>query len=89
MKLLRYSLVALIRFYQLALSPFCGGGCRFYPTCSQYAIEALKIHGVLRGVWMSCVRLCKCFPWHPGGCDFVPPARKCRKNSCHKNRVID
>ncbi|MFP4495204.1 MAG: membrane protein insertion efficiency factor YidD [Halochromatium sp.] len=65
----------LLRGYQLFLSPLLGNHCRFYPTCSQYAIEAIEQHGVLRGTWLGCRRLLRCHPWHPGGVDPVPPAK--------------
>jgi putative membrane protein insertion efficiency factor len=64
----------LIRAYQLFLSPFLGNHCRFYPSCSQYAIEAIELHGTLRGIWLGTRRLLRCHPWHPGGVDPVPPA---------------
>jgi putative membrane protein insertion efficiency factor len=63
---------ALIRGYQLALSPWLGGNCRFYPSCSHYALEAVDQHGVVRGGWLTLKRVCKCHPFHPGGVDFVP-----------------
>lgn len=66
-------LVALIRFYQLALSPFIGNQCRFTPTCSQYAREAVERYGALKGSWMAIRRVSRCHPWHPGGHDPVPP----------------
>ncbi len=62
----------LIRFYQLVFSPFFGQSCRFYPTCSHYAMEAVERHGSLRGSWLAVRRLCRCHPWHPGGVDLVP-----------------
>jgi putative membrane protein insertion efficiency factor len=62
-------LILLVRFYQLTISPLLGQTCRFYPTCSQYAIEALKKHGALKGTWLAIKRVCKCHPWHPGGKD--------------------
>ncbi len=71
---LRLLLVALIRVYQWVISPLLGPRCRYYPSCSQYAIEALQIHGVLRGSWLALKRLLRCHPWHPGGFDPVPPA---------------
>ena len=67
-------LVKLVRLYQLTLSPFIGGQCRFYPTCSAYAITAIERHGALRGVWLAARRLGRCQPLHPGGVDEVPPA---------------
>jgi len=62
----------LIRLYQLTLSPLLGPRCRFYPSCSQYALEALRLHGSLRGGWLSAQRVCRCHPWHTGGFDPVP-----------------
>jgi len=68
----RILLVWLLRGYQLAISPFLGQNCRFYPTCSNYAIEAVRAHGALKGSALAAKRLCKCHPWHPGGLDPVP-----------------
>jgi putative membrane protein insertion efficiency factor len=68
-------LLVAIRLYQLCLSPFVGGQCRFYPSCSEYATEAIDTHGALRGSWLALRRLLRCNPWHPGGFDPVPPAR--------------
>ncbi|MEZ0232678.1 MAG: membrane protein insertion efficiency factor YidD [Methylophilaceae bacterium] len=65
-------LVLIIRFYQLTLSPFFGQQCRFAPTCSQYAIDAINKHGAIHGTVYSVRRLSKCHPWHPGGHDPVP-----------------
>jgi putative membrane protein insertion efficiency factor len=65
-------LLVLIRLYQLCLSPFFGGQCRFYPTCSVYAAEAIDTHGALRGGWLAVRRLLRCHPFHPGGVDLVP-----------------
>lgn len=74
-------LVGLIRLYQCTLSPLlpvltlgrCG--CRFSPTCSHYALEAIRTHGALAGVWLAALRLVKCTPLHPGGLDPVPARR--------------
>lgn len=63
----------LIRLYQIFISPFLGGNCRFTPTCSQYAIEAIEIHGAFKGCWLAVCRLGRCHPFHPGGYDPVPP----------------
>ncbi|WP_153117785.1 membrane protein insertion efficiency factor YidD [Rhodocyclus tenuis] len=65
-------LLALIRFYQFAISPLLGQRCRFFPSCSEYAVEAIQRHGVLRGSWLGMRRLSHCHPWHPGGYDPVP-----------------
>jgi putative membrane protein insertion efficiency factor len=67
-------LIAIIQAYRYALSPFLGQHCRFHPSCSSYAIEALAQHGAWRGGWMTLRRLASCHPWHPGGFDPVPPA---------------
>lgn len=66
--------MALIRLYQWTLSPLLGGNCRFYPSCSQYGLEAIERHGAARGGWMALKRVCKCHPLHEGGVDLVPPA---------------
>ncbi len=63
-------LLLLIRLYQLTLGPFIGQSCRFYPSCSEYAMEAIKKHGSLKGSWRMVKRVCKCGPWHPGGIDL-------------------
>jgi putative membrane protein insertion efficiency factor len=65
-------LLVLLRAYQLGISPYLGQNCRFYPSCSQYALEAVREHGALRGGFLMTRRLCKCHPWHPGGVDPVP-----------------
>jgi putative membrane protein insertion efficiency factor len=71
---MRLLFVALIRIYQLVLSPLFPPACRFHPTCSQYAIDAIRNHGVARGSWLALLRLARCNPWHPGGVDYVPKA---------------
>jgi putative membrane protein insertion efficiency factor len=68
-------LVFLLRIYQVHVSPALPPTCRFYPSCSQYAVEALQVHGVVRGVGLTTWRLLRCHPWHPGGADPVPPRR--------------
>lgn len=68
-------LVWLLRGYQLVLSPMLGQNCRFYPSCSHYAIEALRLHGAARGSLLAARRLCRCHPFNEGGVDLVPPAR--------------
>jgi putative membrane protein insertion efficiency factor len=62
----------LIRCYQILISPLLGRNCRFYPTCSNYTYEAIKKHGLLRGLFLGGKRLLKCHPFHPGGVDLVP-----------------
>jgi putative membrane protein insertion efficiency factor len=74
------ALIACLRFYQRVLSPLKGPTCRFHPTCSQYAIEALRAHGVLCGLRYATCRLLRCQPFARGGFDPVPPARRRRGN---------
>ncbi|HSX25922.1 MAG TPA: membrane protein insertion efficiency factor YidD [Chlamydiales bacterium] len=62
----------LIRLYQAAISPFVGHCCRFFPTCSEYACEAVEKHGSWKGAWLILRRLLRCHPFHRGGCDPVP-----------------
>ncbi|WP_082904992.1 membrane protein insertion efficiency factor YidD [Candidatus Chlamydia sanziniae] len=64
--------ILLIRIYQWFLSPMLGSCCRFFPSCSHYALQALQIHGFVQGFWLSIKRVSKCGPWHPGGLDLVP-----------------
>jgi uncharacterized protein len=66
-------LVALIRFYQMAVSPALAPSCRYLPSCSEYAAEAIEIHGAGRGSWLAVRRLLRCHPFHAGGHDPVPP----------------
>ena len=65
-----------VRGYRYFLSPMLPPSCRFHPSCSEYAEEALTEHGALRGGWLATKRLCRCGPWHPGGYDPVPPSRR-------------
>ncbi|MCQ2373345.1 MAG: membrane protein insertion efficiency factor YidD [Phascolarctobacterium sp.] len=65
-------LILCIRFYQVSISPLFGPKCRFYPTCSVYAIEAIEKWGWVKGSWLTIKRLAKCHPFHPGGYDPVP-----------------
>ena len=65
-------LLGLLRGYQYALRPLLGANCRFYPSCSDYAREAIERHGALRGVWLAIRRLARCHPYHAGGHDPVP-----------------
>jgi putative membrane protein insertion efficiency factor len=66
-------LMSGVRFYQSAISPLLPARCRFYPTCSHYAYEALERHGAGKGTLLTMKRLAKCHPFHPGGLDEVPP----------------
>ncbi|MFZ6753880.1 membrane protein insertion efficiency factor YidD [Undibacterium sp. Dicai25W] len=72
-------LLLLLRFYKYAISPMLGQNCRFYPSCSEYAAQAIQIHGAAKGCLLAGKRVCKCHPWHPGGVDHVPPASEKQK----------
>ncbi|MFP5392136.1 MAG: membrane protein insertion efficiency factor YidD [Gammaproteobacteria bacterium] len=69
----------VVRAYQILVSPMLGQRCRFYPTCSNYAIEALRVHGAARGSALAARRVCRCHPFNAGGVDLVPPARGARQ----------
>jgi putative membrane protein insertion efficiency factor len=80
---MRYVAAFLIRLYQWTVSPLLGPRCRFYPSCSQYALEALLRFGMLEGGWLAVKRLGRCHPWHPGGFDPVPPTRTACTRHAH------
>ena len=74
MRWLTAALVAPIRAYKLAISPLLPPSCRFTPTCSTYALQAIERHGPLRGLWLGTTRICRCHPWGGSGYDPVPDA---------------
>ena len=69
---MKHVLLALVRFYRAAISPFTPPSCRFTPTCSQYALEAIEKYGALKGGWLAFRRILRCNPFHKGGYDPVP-----------------
>jgi putative membrane protein insertion efficiency factor len=75
-------LTALVRIYQGAMRPLIGSNCRFHPSCSDYAVEALATHGAWRGALLAGRRILRCNPWMPGGYDPVPPP-DCDTPDCH------
>lgn len=72
---LAWVLLIPVHLYRKVISPLLPPMCRFYPSCSAYAVEALKVHGAFRGSWLAVRRLLRCGPWNPGGLDPVPPRR--------------
>jgi len=70
---MRRLLIFLISCYKACLSPFMGNNCRFFPSCSTYAQEAIATHGALKGSYLALLRVTRCHPWHEGGEDPVPP----------------
>ncbi len=75
---LQWLLIQLVSFYRKWISPLLGPNCRFTPTCSQYALEALTVHGAWRGSWLTIARILRCHPLHQGGHDPVPKAKQGR-----------
>ncbi|MBK1722071.1 membrane protein insertion efficiency factor YidD [Thiocystis violacea] len=73
---MRRFLIGLIKIYQYLISPLLGPHCRFYPSCSHYAVEAIERHGIFHGSYLAVRRLSRCHPWHPGGIDPVPHERQ-------------
>jgi uncharacterized protein len=71
-RLLRTLLTGLIVGYQRFVSPMLGPRCRFYPSCSAYALQAVRVHGAAKGTALATARICRCHPWNPGGVDHVP-----------------
>lgn len=69
---MKFILKGIIRFYQKFISPLKPPSCRFYPTCSQYGLEAIEKHGAVKGSWLTIRRISKCHPFHEGGFDPVP-----------------
>jgi hypothetical protein len=76
--------IMLVRGYQLLISPFLGSNCRFYPTCSQYTIEAIELHGIFKGTWLGIRRISRCHPFHEGGVDPVPGSDLEKQQGDHK-----
>ncbi len=79
---MRFLLILLVKGYRLIFSPYVGRSCRFAPTCSQYALDALHEYGALKGSWLALRRIGRCHPWHAGGYDPVPTKTDESKNHC-------
>ncbi|UTV98345.1 membrane protein insertion efficiency factor YidD [Marinomonas rhizomae] len=78
--------ILLVKGYQFLISPLLGNNCRFYPSCSQYMIQAIERFGIFKGVWLGLRRLSKCHPWHEGGMDPVPDSCHCKSEKTEKDK---
>ena len=85
----RAFLLALLRGYQYLFRPLLGSNCRYYPSCSDYALEAISEHGALRGSALAAARVCRCHPFHPGGYDPVPRVRPSQPRTSNDDRERD
>ncbi len=78
-QLFQWILIGIVKIYQVTLSPFLGSNCRHSPTCSHYTIEAIQVHGPLKGSWLGAKRIARCHPWGTSGFDPVPPREELKK----------
>ncbi len=86
LKFIGWILLVPVYFYKYAISPLTPASCRHYPTCSEYALQAIKIHGPFKGVWLASKRIARCHPWGTSGYDPVPPKKeKGTKKEPHKH----
>ena len=85
---LAWLLIVPIRFYQVAISPLTPASCKFHPTCSNYALVAVKRHGPFKGFLLASYRVGRCHPWQPGGLDAVPPKGKWRSDITADGRTV-
>jgi len=83
--IMRTLFIKLIHFYQMAIRPLLPHCCRFYPSCSEYSKESIFVHGVVKGIVLSVMRILKCHPFHKGGYDFVPVAQIHKRRFQWKN----
>jgi putative membrane protein insertion efficiency factor len=81
--MVKKTFIFLVKGYQFLISPLLGNNCRFYPSCSQYMIQAIERFGIIKGVYLGGKRLSKCHPWHEGGMDPIPPCH-CEKDNAKK-----
>jgi putative membrane protein insertion efficiency factor len=84
----RYAVIGLLKLYRLVISPTYGQVCGYFPSCSAYGLEAVTVHGVLKGGWLTARRILRCNPWSTGGIDPVPPGRRIWSEG-HAPRIIE
>ncbi|MCZ2401728.1 membrane protein insertion efficiency factor YidD [Paenarthrobacter sp. Z7-10] len=84
----REILILILKGYRRVVSPLYGQVCRFFPSCSAYALEAVTVHGVIKGGWLALLRLVRCHPWNAGGIDHVPGSHRHRDDRGHVPRIV-
>ena len=85
---MKHVLIALLRAYRFAISPLYGQVCRYHPSCSAYALEAVTVHGSIKGSWLAVRRIARCNPWARGGYDPVPPKKSDRRSGASASRPV-
>lgn len=83
--ILKVVIISAIKFYKKGISPFLPSACRFHPTCSEYMIEAIEVHGLIRGVYLGIRRICRCHPWGGSGEDPVPLKKENKSDNLNKD----
>ncbi|GAA1710258.1 membrane protein insertion efficiency factor YidD [Propioniferax innocua] len=86
---MKYLLIGFIKLWRLLISPLYGRVCRYYPSCSQYGLDSVRVHGTIKGSWLIIKRLARCTPWHAGGYDPVPGTPEAREWAKEQQRIAE